>query len=131
MCSDRRQARRSFAARLLFFCLACICAGIFLFQGMDALRRRLPVTASIRHRDEPITARALPDTAGKMDINRASAEDLRQADGIGPALAQRICELREERGGFCFLEELRDVSGIGEKRFEALSALFYCPMPDD
>ena len=78
---------------------------------------------------QPMT-RALPDTEGKTDINRATAEDLEKADGIGPTLAQRILEMRDARGGFHFLEELMDVSGIGEKRFEALRALFYCPAFD-
>ncbi len=72
-------------------------------------------------------SRALPDTEGKTDVNLARLEDLQRAEGIGPTLAQRILDEREARGGFHFLEELMDVSGIGEKRFEALSALFYCP----
>ena len=127
MLSDRRKTRRRIAARLLLCCLSVCCAGIVLFQGAEAVRSRAVTTSRITHQDEaPI--RSLPDTEGKMDINRATAEDLQAVSGIGPALAQRILDEREARKGFHFLEELMDVSGIGEKRYEALSALFYCPI---
>ena len=129
MRSDGKQTRRKIAARLLLLCLWVCCAGILLIQGADAVRSLAPASVSVRHQDQPIV-RALPDTAGKTDINRATAEDLQQASGIGPALAQRILEMRDARGGFHFLEELLDVSGIGQKRFEALRALFYCPAFD-
>ncbi len=129
MCSDRKQTRRKTAARLLLFCLGICCAGIFLLQGAGALRSRATASVRFPHEERPVF-RSLPETDGKLDINQASAEEIQKANGIGPALSQRIIELREARGGFRFIEELMDVSGIGEKRFEALCALFYCPAPD-
>lgn len=127
MLSDRDKTRRKNAARLLLCCLCVLCAGIILFQGADALRGRAVVTVRITHQEQ-MPIRALPDTEGKTDINRAGLEDLQKVSGIGPVLAQRICDERDARGGFHFIEELMDVSGIGEKRYEALSALFYCPV---
>ena len=128
MCSDNKQTRRKKAARLLLFLCGICCVGIFLFQGADALRNHVSTATVIPHQEQPVNrVRSATDTAGKTDINLATAEDLRRADGIGSALAQRIIEKREERGGFRFLEELMDVPGIGEKRYEALRALFYCP----
>ena len=127
MCSDGKQTRRQTAARLLLFCLGFCCAAIFLVQGADTVHRRAAVSARIVHEDQPIV-RASPDTEGKMDLNQATAKDLEKANGIGPALSQRILEMREARGEFHFLEELMDVSGIGEKRYEALRELFYCPV---
>ena len=129
MCSDRQKTRRTFAARLLLYCLGICCAGIVLFQSADAVHSRLPILTYAAHQEQPVT-RAMPESKGKRDINHAAAEDLQRAEGVGPALAQRICDLREARGGFRFIEELLDVPGIGEKRFEALSALFYCPTPE-
>jgi competence protein ComEA len=56
----------------------------------------------------------------KPSIGTATAEQLDEIDGIGPTLAERIVEYRTENGGFGSLDELQDVDGIGEKRFEAL-----------
>jgi competence protein ComEA len=56
----------------------------------------------------------------KIDINFCSAKDLEALPGIGPKLAQRIIEYREIHGGFKALEELKQVKGIGEKKFEKI-----------
>lgn len=67
-------------------------------------------------------ARTPPSVAGGAPISLATAtvEQLEELDGIGPTLAQRILDQRDERGGFRSVEELREVDGIGEKRLEAL-----------
>lgn len=54
----------------------------------------------------------------KVNINKASAEDLQNINGIGPALANKIIAYREENGKFKNIEELKNVSGIGEKKYE-------------
>jgi competence protein ComEA len=66
---------------------------------------------------------ATPGSPGvpKLSLGTVTVEQLDQLDGIGPTLAQRIVEYRTEHGGFRSLGELRDVEGIGEKRFEGLS----------
>jgi competence protein ComEA len=63
-------------------------------------------------------------TAGapKLSLGSATVEQLDQIDGIGPTLAQRIIEHRTQHGGFRSIGDLRDVEGIGEKRFKTLSA---------
>lgn len=55
-----------------------------------------------------------------IDLNTARAVDLEALPGIGPVLAQRIVALRDERGGFSNLDELRAVKGIGAKRLKTL-----------
>ena len=56
----------------------------------------------------------------KPSLGSATVEQLDQVDGIGPTLAQRIVEYRTQHGGFGSIGELRDVEGIGQKRFETL-----------
>jgi competence protein ComEA len=67
-------------------------------------------------------AAAPPGSAGvpKLSLGAATLEQLDQLDGIGPTLAQRIVEYRTEHGGFRSVGELREVEGIGEKRFATL-----------
>jgi competence protein ComEA len=56
----------------------------------------------------------------KLSLSTATVEELDALDGIGPTLAQRIVEYRDAHGGFRSIDELREVEGIGEKRFESL-----------
>ena len=53
---------------------------------------------------------------GSLDINTATAEELEKLVGIGPALAQAIVDYRAEHGPFHSVDELLEVSGIGEAK---------------
>lgn len=55
-----------------------------------------------------------------VDINSANIEQLQQLDGVGPALAQRILDHREEFGPFSSPESLVEVTGIGTKKLRAI-----------
>ncbi|MGW8432757.1 helix-hairpin-helix domain-containing protein [Curtobacterium citreum] len=55
-----------------------------------------------------------------VDLNRADQATLETLPGIGPALAARIIAWRDEHGGFTTVEDLLDVSGIGDTRFAEL-----------
>lgn len=52
-----------------------------------------------------------------IDINTASMDALQEIPGVGPVLAQRIVTYREQNGGFSTVEQLLEVSGIGEATF--------------
>jgi len=58
--------------------------------------------------------------SGPINLNRATLADLDGLPGVGPVLAQRILDWRGEHGRFSSIEELREVSGIGERKFESL-----------
>lgn len=71
------------------------------------------------------TAAATPDTARTdlIDLNRATAGDLERLPRVGPALARRIVEHRDQHGPFRRVEDLKRVKGIGEKTLERLRPL--------
>jgi len=60
------------------------------------------------------------DPSGLVSLNTATQAQLEALPGIGPTLAQAIIAERERRGGFRSVNELRDVRGIGDKRFADL-----------
>jgi competence protein ComEA len=59
-------------------------------------------------------------TLAVVNLNTATKDELIALPGIGPAKAQAILDYRAQRGSFKNVEELKDVKGIGAKRFEAL-----------
>ena len=59
-------------------------------------------------------------TGGRININTADEILLQQLTGVGPVTAQKIVDYREQHGKFKAIEELKNVSGIGEKTFEKM-----------
>ncbi|MGH4028235.1 helix-hairpin-helix domain-containing protein [Actinomycetota bacterium Odt1-20B] len=58
-----------------------------------------------------------------VGLNTATAEQLDGLPGVGPVLAQHIIDYRTEHGGFRSVDELREVNGIGDRRFADLQNL--------
>lgn len=56
----------------------------------------------------------------KVDINHATVEELEKLTGIGQATANKIINYREEYGDFKSIEELKNVNGIGDKKYEQI-----------
>ncbi|MBP2100141.1 helix-hairpin-helix domain-containing protein [Enterococcus rivorum] len=59
-------------------------------------------------------------TMNKIDLNKASETELQALTGVGGKKAQEIIRYREQKGGFKSVEDLKNISGIGEKTFEKL-----------
>ena len=60
------------------------------------------------------------DPSGKVNINTADSTQLQTLNGVGPATAQKIIDYRDSSGRFTTIEDLKNVSGIGDKTFEKL-----------
>ncbi|NIY65357.1 ComEA family DNA-binding protein [Streptomyces malaysiensis] len=60
---------------------------------------------------------------GSISLNSATTEQLDTLPGVGPVLAQHIIDYRTQHGGFRSIDELREVNGIGERRFADLRPL--------
>lgn len=56
----------------------------------------------------------------KVNINNASQTELETISGVGPSLAAKIINYREKNGRFKNIEELKNVSGIGDAKFEGM-----------
>jgi competence protein ComEA len=68
-----------------------------------------------------VTGTSIP--AAPINLNSATLADLEELPGIGPVLAQAIIDERTRRGGFESVNELLDVSGIGDARFADIQDL--------
>lgn len=60
------------------------------------------------------------NSEGKVNINSANKDQLQTIPGIGPSKADAIIEYREQKGEFKKIEEIKNVTGIGEKTYEKL-----------
>ncbi|MFD6263332.1 helix-hairpin-helix domain-containing protein [Micromonospora chalcea] len=64
-----------------------------------------------------------PAPAGPVNLNTATLAQLDALPGVGPVLAQRILDHRDQHGGFRSVSDLRQVDGIGDARYEQLKEL--------
>ena len=64
---------------------------------------------------------------GRLRLNSATAPELEQLPGVGPVLAQKIIEYREQYGPFQRFEDLLQVDGIGPAKLEGLRDLIVVP----
>ncbi|MEU6484644.1 ComEA family DNA-binding protein [Streptomyces sp. NPDC046887] len=60
---------------------------------------------------------------GPISLSTATVEQLDTLPGVGPVLARKIVDHRTRTGGFRSVEQLREVSGIGDRRFAELQSL--------
>ena len=100
--------------------------GILVTLAMAASALVLPradVADEVRllvHRGQGAAATVAQEPQQPVDVNAASEEELELIPGIGPAMAQRIIDWREQNGPFERIEDLLNVRGIGVKTLEKL-----------
>ena len=57
---------------------------------------------------------------GRININTADSTQLQELTGVGPATAEKIIDYRKQNGRFPSIEDIKNVSGIGDKTYEKL-----------
>ena len=92
-----------------------LCALLTLYVQDLARMTEQPVETDLAAAQEEF----MPDVS-PLNLNTATAEELDTLPGIGEELAQRIVEYREANGPFESVEEIMEVSGIGEGKFADL-----------
>lgn len=110
--------------------LALLACGVML--GIFLMQTRIPGTVSVQHAEpeEAIestqtVAEELADAAAddRLDLNTATAAELQELPGIGEVIAQRIIDYRDLCGRFLDPEQLMEVDGIGEAKYEKIRDL--------
>ena len=57
------------------------------------------------------------DNNDQIDINTANSQQLQELSGVGPSTAEKIIQYREDYGSYLVIEDIKNVSGIGDKTF--------------
>jgi len=114
--------------------LLCACLICLAFLGGLYLGRNLTGSGILVSASPAVTQSATPESTATslrateasnlpskpIDINSASLSELQTLPGIGPVLAQRILDYREENGYYASVADLVNVNGIGVKRLEGI-----------
>ena len=87
----------------------------------DGQKITVPVAGATPADGSSAATTADSDNGGLININTATQEELESLPSIGEVRAQAIIAYREEHGGFRTIDELMEVSGIGEKIFADIS----------
>ena len=102
------------------FVVAALCAG-FLVMTLHGAAEAEPGVPGLQQ--------AEANHAETVELNTATAAELRTLPGVGERTAQRIIEYREEHGGFEKIEDLMNIRGIGERTFLRLRPLIRVDPP--
>lgn len=107
------RVERAGEGRLLAAILCLVLAlSLFVYLGQ---RPRVQTIAPLHDADYELLRRI-----EMVDVNSAGVQELNRLPGIGEGLAQRIIAYRDENGPFSCIEDLMDVPGIGEGKFDAI-----------
>jgi comEA protein len=111
---------------ILFLC-ACFVFGLGL-QGIQKHKSPSAETPSKGIGVEEAASHQTSDTTSFfiVALNTADPRLLEQLPGVGPVLAKRIYDYREQNGRFQAVEDLMKIKGIGKKTFEKIRPFIRC-----
>ena len=98
---------------------------------MRSLKRVLRLVMVISLFTALLVPVALAEESAKIDLNKASVEDLIKIKGIGEKYAERIVDYRDKNGQFNQIEDIMNVKGIGSKKFESIRELVVVNLPEE
>lgn len=91
----------------------------FAEKVSDQMVIYIPNEGEVVELDQETTSEKMKQS-NKVNLNTADETELQTLTGIGQKKAQEIIAYREENGGFKAIDELKNISGIGEKTFEKI-----------
>lgn len=101
--------------------LAAFLLGMFIGRNVAGGPIQTSVLTPQSPEKTPASSAAPGTSQGqKVNINTASLQELMTLDGIGETYAQRIIDYRTANGPFTDISQLKNVSGIGDKRYDAI-----------
>ena len=119
----------------LALCFALVLGAYFLgrnsVSGVVLSTQRAAPVETVPVRVLPAAPESSPPAEGRLELNRATLEDLMKLPGIGQVRAQRILDYRAANGPFRQASDLMKVSGIGEGIFAGLRDLVYVEEQDE
>jgi competence ComEA-like helix-hairpin-helix protein len=117
-------------AVIVALCFVVLLAGYLIGSarqsaGFTVYAARRPDSAAVGESSEPVYEDGLGGDVSSfpININSAPAGELMRLPGIGQALADRIIEYREQSGVFQSAEDIMNVKGIGQSKYDAIKDL--------
>lgn len=92
-------------------------------EWLAALKRVGAVTSNAEAPSSSVEEKEAQSNSGKININTAGEAKLDELPGIGPSYAARIVSYRQEHGAFKSIEDIQNVTGIGEALFAKIKDL--------